>query len=235
MLDAVCRYMPSPVDKEGIKGTNPKTDEEIIRKPTVSDPFAALAFKIATDPFVGRLAFFRAYSGRLDAGSYVLNTRSDSKERISRIYQMHANKQNPIEYIEAGDIGAAVGFKDIKTGDTLCDEKHPIVLENMFIPEPVISLAVEPKTQADVENIQDPHCVAACTANPDVLWCQHHNGIFRSVDGGKTWSKNVRIARDVCPCCRVAFGFTGGRVVVENGRHVARDRIASENCASEYW
>jgi len=119
MLDAVCRYMPSPMDKEGIKGTNPKNDEEILRKPSVSEPFAALAFKIATDPFVGRLAFFRAYSGRLDAGSYVLNTRSDSKERISRIYQMHANKQNAIDYIEAGDIGAAVGFKDIKTRYTL--------------------------------------------------------------------------------------------------------------------
>ena len=153
MLDAVCRYMPSPMDKEGIKGTNPKNDEEILRKPSVTEPFAALAFKIATDPFVGRLAFFRAYSGRLDAGSYVLNTRSDSKERISRIYQMHANKQNAIEYIEAGDIGAAVGFKDIKTGDTLCDEKNPIILESMVFPEPVIGLAIEPKSQKDLEKM----------------------------------------------------------------------------------
>lgn len=123
MLDAVCKYLPSPMDKDDIKGTDPRTEEEITRKPDVKEPFAALAFKIATDPFVGRLAFFRAYSGRLDAGSYVLNTRSGNKERISRIYQMHANKQNPVEYIEAGDIGAAVGFKDIKTGDTLSDEK----------------------------------------------------------------------------------------------------------------
>ena len=153
MLDAVCRYMPSPMDKEGIKGTNPKNDEEILRKPSVTEPFAALAFKIATDPFVGRLAFFRAYSGRLDAGSYVLNTRSDSKERISRIYQMHANKQNAIEYIEAGDIGAAVGFKDIKTGDTLCDERNPIILESMVFPEPVIGLAIEPKSQKDLEKM----------------------------------------------------------------------------------
>ena len=153
MLDAVCRYLPSPMDKEGIKGTNPKNDEEILRKPSVTEPFAALAFKIATDPFVGRLAFFRAYSGRLDAGSYVLNTRSDSKERISRIYQMHANKQNAIDFIEAGDIGAAVGFKDIKTGDTLCDEKNPIILESMVFPEPVIGLAIEPKSQKDLEKM----------------------------------------------------------------------------------
>ncbi|MGA9211616.1 elongation factor G [Kaistella sp.] len=153
MLDAVCKYLPSPMDKEAIYGTNPKTDEEVERHPTVKDPFAALAFKIATDPFVGRLAFFRAYSGRLDAGSYVLNTRSGNKERISRIYQMHANKQNPVEYIEAGDIGAAVGFKDIKTGDTLCDEKHPIVLESMIFPDPVIGIAVEPKTKADQDKM----------------------------------------------------------------------------------
>ncbi|WCM43246.1 elongation factor G [Flavobacterium sp. CBA20B-1] len=153
MLDAVCRYLPSPMDKEAIEGTNPNTDEPITRKPSVSDPFAALAFKIATDPFVGRLAFFRAYSGGLDAGSYVLNTRSGNKERISRIYQMHANKQNPIERIEAGDIGAAVGFKDIKTGDTLCDEKHPIVLESMDFPDPVIGIAIEPKTKADVDKM----------------------------------------------------------------------------------
>ena len=153
MIDAVCRYLPAPTDKEAIEGTNPNTDEAILRKPSVTEPFAALAFKIATDPFVGRLAFFRAYSGGLDAGSYVLNTRSGNKERISRIYQMHANKQNPIERIEAGDIGAAVGFKDIKTGDTLCDEKHPIVLESMDFPDPVIGIAVEPKTKADADKM----------------------------------------------------------------------------------
>ena len=153
MLDAVCRYLPSPLDKEAIEGTNPDTGEVALRKPAVDAPFSALAFKIATDPYVGRLAFFRAYSGHLDAGSYVLNTRSNNKERISRIYQMHANKQNPIEYIEAGDIGAAVGFKDIKTGDTLCDEKYPIVLESMVFPDPVIGIAVEPKTKADVDKL----------------------------------------------------------------------------------
>ncbi|HET9745511.1 MAG TPA: elongation factor G [Chitinophagaceae bacterium] len=152
-LDAVCRYLPSPVDVEGIKGTDPNTGKELVRKPEAKEPFAALAFKIMTDPFVGRLAFFRCYSGHLDAGSYVLNVRSGKKERISRIMKMFANKQNPIEFIEAGDIAAAVGFKEIKTGDTLCDENHPIVLENMFIPEPVISLAVEPKTQADVDKM----------------------------------------------------------------------------------
>ena len=153
LLDAVCRYLPSPMDKEGIVGTNPNSGEEILRKPDAKEPFAALAFKIATDPFVGRLAFFRAYSGRLDAGSYVLNNRSGKKERISRIYQMHANKQNAIDYIEAGDIGAAVGFKSIKTGDTLSDEKHPIVLESMDFPDPVIGIAIEPKTKADVEKM----------------------------------------------------------------------------------
>ena len=153
LLDAVCRYLPAPIDKEGVIGINPKTEEEEIRKPNVNEPFAALAFKIATDPFVGRLAFFRAYSGRLDAGSYVLNTRSGKKERISRIYQMHANKQNAIPYIEAGDIGAGVGFKDIRTGDTMCDEKHPIVLESMDFPDPVIGIAVEPKTKADVDKL----------------------------------------------------------------------------------
>jgi elongation factor G len=153
LLDAVCRYLPSPMDKEAIVGTNPDTEKPESRKPSVKEPFAALAFKIATDPFVGRLAFFRAYSGRLDAGSYVLNNRSGNKERISRIYQMHANKQNAVEYIEAGDIGAAVGFKDIKTGDTLSDEKHPIVLESMNFPDPVIGIAVEPKTKADVDKL----------------------------------------------------------------------------------
>jgi elongation factor G len=153
LLDAVCRYLPSPEDKEAIEGTDPDTDETISRKPDVTDPFAALAFKIATDPYVGRLAFFRAYSGHLDAGSYVLNTRSGNKERISRIYQMHANIQNAIDFIEAGDIGAAVGFKDIKTGDTLCAEKHPIVLESMDFPDPVIGIAVEPKTKSDVDKL----------------------------------------------------------------------------------
>ncbi len=153
LLDAVCRYLPSPLDKDAIVGTNPDTEKPESRKPNVKEPFAALAFKIATDPFVGRLAFFRAYSGRLDAGSYVLNNRSGNKERISRIYQMHANKQNAVEYIEAGDIGAAVGFKDIKTGDTLSDEKHPIVLESMNFPDPVIGIAVEPKTKADVDKL----------------------------------------------------------------------------------
>ncbi|MDE0536865.1 elongation factor G [Tenacibaculum sp. L6] len=153
LLDAVCRYLPSPVDRENIIGTNPDTGEEETRKPDAKAPFSALAFKIATDPFVGRLAFFRAYSGRLDAGSYVLNNRSGKKERISRIYQMHSNKQNAIEFIEAGDIGAAVGFKDIKTGDTLSDEKHPIVLESMDFPDPVIGIAVEPKTKADVDKL----------------------------------------------------------------------------------
>lgn len=153
MLDLVMELLPSPMDKESIKGTNPNTGEEVSRKPSYDEPFAALAFKIATDPFVGRLAFMRAYSGKLDAGSYVLNTRSGNKERISRIFQMHANKQNPIESLGAGDIGAAVGFKDIKTGDTLCDEKNPIVLEAMQFPEPVIGLAIEPKTQADVDKL----------------------------------------------------------------------------------
>ena len=153
LLDAVCRYLPSPEDKEAIIGTNPDTELEISRKPDASEPFAALAFKIATDPFVGRLAFFRVYSGRLDAGSYVLNNRSGNKERISRIYQMHSNKQNSIDFIEAGDIGAAVGFKSIKTGDTLSAEKHPIVLESMDFPDPVIGIAVEPKTKADVDKL----------------------------------------------------------------------------------
>ncbi|HLO73822.1 MAG TPA: elongation factor G [Flavobacterium sp.] len=160
MLDAVCKYLPSPMDKEGIEGIHPddkdlleEDQKKILRRPDPKEPFAALAFKIATDPYVGRLAFFRAYSGRLDAGSYILNTRSGNKERISRIYQMHANKQNPIEYIEAGDIGAAVGFKDIKTGDTMCDEKHPIILESMKFPDPVIGIAIEPKTKADVDKM----------------------------------------------------------------------------------
>jgi len=153
LLDAVCRYLPSPEDKDAIIGTKPDSEDEISRLPKVSEPFSALAFKIATDPYVGRLAFFRVYSGRLDAGSYVLNNRSDNRERISRIYQMHSNKQNAIDYIEAGDIGAAVGFKDIKTGDTLSSEKHPIVLESMVFPDPVIGVAVEPKTKVDVDKL----------------------------------------------------------------------------------
>ena len=153
LLDAVCRYLPSPTDKEAIIGIDPKTDLETSRKPAVTEPFAALAFKIATDPFVGRLAFFRVYSGRLEAGSYILNNRSGKKERISRIYQMHSNKQNAIDFIEAGDIGAAVGFKDIKTGDTMSNEKNPVVLESMDFPDPVIGIAVEPKTKADVDKL----------------------------------------------------------------------------------
>ncbi|MGI9531674.1 elongation factor G [Lutimonas sp.] len=153
LLDGVCRYLPSPIDKEAIVGMNPDTEEEVARKPSVKEPFSALAFKIATDPFVGRLAFFRTYSGRLDAGSYILNNRSGKKERISRIYQMHSNKQNSVDYIEAGDIGAAVGFKDIKTGDTMSSLDAPIVLESMDFPDPVIGVAVEPKTKADVDKL----------------------------------------------------------------------------------
>ncbi len=153
MLDMVMEILPSPQDVEAIVGTNPDTEEEEKRKPSFDEPFAGLAFKIATDPFVGRLCFTRAYSGVLESGSYVLNTRTGKKERISRIFQMHANKQNQIDALGAGDIGALVGFKDIKTGDTLCDEKKPIVLESMDFPEPVIGLAVEPKTQADVEKL----------------------------------------------------------------------------------
>jgi elongation factor G len=153
MLDMVMEILPSPMDIEGVVGTNPKTDKEELRKPSYDEPFAGLAFKIATDPFVGRLCFVRAYSGKLEAGSYVLNTRSDNKERISRIFQMHANKQNQISVLGAGDIGAVVGFKDIKTGDTLCAENAPIVLESMVFPDPVIGLAIEPKTQADTDRL----------------------------------------------------------------------------------
>ncbi len=153
VLDAVMSYLPSPMDVEAISGVNPDTDEEELRRPNTEEPFAALAFKIATDPFVGRLCFFRVYSGELPAGSYVYNTRTTKKERISRLFQMHSNKQNPIDLIGAGDIGAGVGFKDIRTGDTLCDEKKPIVLESMTFPEPVIGVAVEPKTQADVDKM----------------------------------------------------------------------------------
>lgn len=153
VLDAVTQFLPSPLDIPSVEGTNPDTGQTEQRKPDVSEPFAALAFKIMTDPYVGRLAFFRVYSGKLDGGSYVLNTRSGNKERISRILQMHANKQNPIPSVEAGDIAAAVGFKDIRTGDTLCDLDKPIVLEEMTFPEPVISLAVEPKTTADSDKL----------------------------------------------------------------------------------
>ncbi|HYK75432.1 MAG TPA: elongation factor G [Daejeonella sp.] len=153
MLDYVMELLPSPLDVEAIKGTDPETGAEIERQPSESDPFSALAFKIATDPFVGRLCFIRVYSGSLEAGSYVYNSRSENKERISRIFQMHANKQNPIPHVGAGDIAAVVGFKDIKTGDTLCDEKNPIVLESMNFPDPVIGLAIEPKTQADVDKL----------------------------------------------------------------------------------
>jgi elongation factor G len=152
MLDYVMAILPSPMDKEGVKGIHPDTGAEILRKPSETEPFAALAFKIATDPYVGRLCFIRAYSGGLDSGSYVLNNRSGNKERISRIFQMHANKQNAIDRLGAGDIGAVVGFKDIKTGDTLSDEKHPIILEAMDFPEPVIGYAIEPKKAADADN-----------------------------------------------------------------------------------
>ena len=154
MLDAVMMYLPSPYDVESIMGTDPDDESvEMERKPDPSEPFSGLAFKIATDPFVGRLCFVRAYSGELPAGSYVKNTRSGKKERISRIFQMHSNKQNPIDCLEAGDIGAVVGFKDIRTGDTLCDEKAPIVLESMSFPAPVIGIAIEPKSQADMDKL----------------------------------------------------------------------------------
>ena len=153
MLDMVMEILPSPLDIEAITGINPKTDEPITRQPSYDEPFAGLAFKIATDPFVGRLCFTRAYSGKLPAGSYVLNTRTNNKERISRIFQMHANKQNQIDELGAGDIGALVGFKDIRTGDTLCAENAPIVLESMNFPEPVIGIAIEPKTQADQDKL----------------------------------------------------------------------------------
>ncbi|MBQ7771661.1 MAG: elongation factor G [Bacteroidales bacterium] len=153
LLDAVMRYLPSPLDKGAVKGVNPSTGDEEIRQPSAKEPFAALVFKIATDPFVGRLAFMRAYSGKLEAGSYVLNTRSGKKERVSRLFQMHSNKQNPIEFVEAGDICAAVGFKELRTGDTICFEQAPITLESMEFPDPVIGLAVEPKTQKDLDKL----------------------------------------------------------------------------------
>ena len=153
LLDCVMAFLPSPLDVPAIHGINPKTEQEEIRKPSEDEPFCGLAFKIATDPFVGRLCFVRVYSGKLDAGSYVLNSRSGKRERISRLYQMHANKQNPMEQVAAGDICAAVGFKEIRTGDTLCAEDAPIVLEQMTFPEPVIGLAVEPKTQKDLDKL----------------------------------------------------------------------------------
>ena len=153
VLDAVCAILPSPADKPEVKGINPDTELEEVRHPDTDEPFTALAFKIATDPFVGRLAYFRVYSGSLEAGSYILNTRTQKKERISRLFQMHANKQNPVDKVEAGDIAAAVGFKDIRTGDTLCEEKHPIILESMKFPAPVISLAIEPKAQKDLDRL----------------------------------------------------------------------------------
>ena len=154
LLDAVCAFLPSPEDTPAIEGTDPSDPDKIItRKPLFEEPLTALAFKIATDPYVGRLCFFRVYAGSINAGSYVLNTRSGKKERISRLFQMHSNKQNPMEVIGCGDIGAGVGFKDIRTGDTLCDENHPITLESMEFPEPVIGIAVEPKTQKDMDKL----------------------------------------------------------------------------------
>jgi elongation factor G len=153
LLDTVCRILPSPLDVDAITGVNPKTEEEEVRNPDPTEPFSALAFKIMTDPYVGRLCYFRVYSGTLNAGSQVYNSRTGKKERISRLLEMHANKQNPLDYIEAGDIGAGVGFKDIRTGDTLCDDKHPIALESMTFPDPVIGIAVEPKSQADVDKL----------------------------------------------------------------------------------
>lgn len=155
LLDAVAAFLPSPLDMNEVNGINPKTDKPEVRPIDVKAPFSALAFKIATDPYVGRLCYFRVYSGALDSGSYVYNANTGKKERISRIMQMHSNKQNPLDRIEAGDIGAAVGFKDIKTGQTLCDEAHPIILENMKFPDPVISIAVEPQTQADIDKMEN--------------------------------------------------------------------------------
>ena len=155
LLDYVCAFLPSPIDIEVVKGTNPDTDEEEDRKPSETEPTSALAFKIATDPYMGRLVFFRVYSGSVKAGSYVYNPRSGKKERISRLFQMNSNKEIPMESIDAGDIGAGVGFKDIRTGDTLCDEDHPIVLESMSFPDTVISIAVEPKSQADIAKLDN--------------------------------------------------------------------------------
>jgi elongation factor G len=153
LLDAVMAFLPAPIDVEAIEGVNPTTGDVESRKPNMDEPMSSLAFKIATDPFVGRLCFVRTYSGKIEAGSYVFNTRTNKKERISRLFQMHSNKQNAIDVLECGDIGAAVGFKDIRTGDTLCDEKNPIVLESMDFPDPVIGIAIEPKTQADMDKL----------------------------------------------------------------------------------
>ena len=155
LLDYVCAFLPSPLDTEAIVGTNPDTEEEEDRKPSENEPTAALAFKIATDPFMGRLVFFRFYSGKVEAGSYVYNPRSGKKERISRLFQMNSNKEIPMQSIDAGDIGAGVGFKDIRTGDTLCSEEHPIVLESMSFPDTVLSIAVEPKSQADIAKLDN--------------------------------------------------------------------------------
>ena len=153
LLDAVMRYLPSPLDKGSVHGIDPRTDKPVERKPVSTDPFCGLVFKIATDPFVGRLAFIRAYSGRLNAGAQVLNTRSGKKERVVRLYQMHSNKQNPIDFVEAGDICAAVGFKELRTGDTVCEDSHPVVLESITFPDPVIGIAIEPKTQQDIDRL----------------------------------------------------------------------------------
>ena len=153
LLDAVIRYLPSPLDKGSVVGTDLRTDKPVERRPVATDPFCGLVFKIATDPFVGRLAFIRAYSGHLDAGQQVLNTRTGKKERVVRLYQMHSNKQNPIDFVEAGDICAAAGFKELRTGDTICDESHPLVLESITFPDPVIGIAVEPKTQQDLDHL----------------------------------------------------------------------------------
>ena len=155
LLDYVCAFLPSPLDTPNIVGTNPNTGEEEDRKPSEDEKTSALAFKIATDPYVGRLTFFRVYSGKVEAGSYIYNSRSGKKERVSRLFQMHSNKQNPVEVVSAGDIGAGVGFKDIRTGDTLCDEEAPIVLESMDFPDPVIGIAVEPKTQKDMDKLSN--------------------------------------------------------------------------------
>ena len=155
LLDYVCAFLPSPLDTPNVVGTNPDTKEEEDRKPDEDEKTSALAFKIATDPYVGRLTFIRVYSGKLESGSYVYNTRSGKKERVSRLFQMHSNHQNPVEVISAGDIGAAVGFKDIRTGDTLCDESAPIILESMDFPDPVIGIAVEPKTQKDLDKLSN--------------------------------------------------------------------------------
>ena len=190
LLDAVIEYMPAPTHIPDIQGVNPQTDEEHSRPSSDDAPFSALAFKIATDPFVGRLCFVRVYSGKLDAGSYVLNSRSGKRERISRLYQMHSNKQNPLEVVEAGDICAAVGFKEIRTGDTLCAEDAPIVLEQMTFPEPVIGLAVEPKTQKDLDKLG---IALGKLAEEDPTFTVHTDE-----DSGHAWiSGMVELHRDI--------------------------------------